>query len=63
MMATTFALLRNDQIVTERNSDGDIQIYIHVKLLNNYQRYFEITRCETNQILLISETLTEDHSR
>ena len=54
MMTSTFALLRNGKVVTEWNSDEDIQIHLHVKLLNNYEKFFEITRCKENQILYIA---------
>ena len=63
MMSTTFELLRNGKIVTEWNSDEDIQIHLHIKLLNNYDKYFEITRCKENQILYVPEKDTEEHLR
>ena len=63
MMTTTFALLRNGKIVTEWNSDEDIKILLHVKLLNNYPKYFEITRCKENQILYVPKNEIEEHDR
>ena len=63
MMSTTYELLQDGKQIYEWPSDENALIHIHIKLLNNYQKYFEITRCEKNQILFIPKTLGEYHHR
>ena len=43
--------------------DENAQIHLHIKLLNNYPKYLEITRCEKNQIRFVPDTLGENHDR
>ena len=63
MMTTTFEIIKNHQQIYDWPSDEDIIIHLHIKLLNNYPKYFEITRCKENQIRYIPLTLEEDHYR
>ena len=63
MMTTTFEILKNNKQIYEWPSDEDVLIHLHIKLLNNYPKYFEITRCRENQIRYIPLTLKEDHYR
>ena len=63
MMTTTYEILINGNQVYEWPSDENAQIHLHIKLLNNYQKYFEITRCEKNQIRFIPKILGEYHER
>ena len=60
MMSTTYELLNKGKQILEWPSDENIQIHLHVKLLNNYPKYFEITRCKKNEMRYIPETLSED---
>jgi hypothetical protein len=63
MMTTTYEILQNNQQIYEWPSDEDAKIHLHIKLLNNYPKYFEITRCQKNQIRFIPKTLNEKHDR
>jgi hypothetical protein len=63
MMTTTYEILQNNKQIYEWPSDENAQIHLHIKLLNNYQKYFEITRCQKNQIRFIPKTLGEFHDR
>ena len=63
MMTTTFEVVRNNKQIYEWPSDEDVLIHLHIKLLNNYPKYFEITRCKENQIRFVPYILNEDHSR
>ena len=63
MMSTTYEVLKNDKQVYEWASDEDVQIHLHIKLLNNYPKYFEITRCKENEIQFVPKTLGENHDR
>ena len=66
MMTTTFEILRhnnNYQRILEWNSDENVLIHLHIKLLNNYPKYFEITRCKENQIRFVPNSIYESHSR
>ena len=62
MMTTTYEILQDGEQVYEWSSDENAQIHLHIKLLNNYQKYFEITRCAKNQIRFVPSTLTEYHN-
>ena len=60
MMTTTFELLNKGKQILEWPSDENVQIHLHIKLLNNYPKYFEITRCKNNELRYIPYTLSED---
>ena len=63
MMSTTYEILKGGKQIYEWPSDEDTQIHLHVKLLNNYPKYFEITRCKENEILFIPKNIEEKHDR
>ena len=63
MMITTYEILQDGKQIYEWPSDENALIHLHVKLLNNYPKYFEITRCEKNQILFVPNSLGEYHDR
>ena len=63
MMTTTYEILRGDNQIYEWPSDENVKIHLHIKLLNNYPKYFEITRCKENQIKFVPFELKEDHFR
>ena len=52
MMTTTYEILNNNnnEQIYEWSSDEAAKIHLHIKLINNYPKYFEITRCQKNQI-------------
>eukprot|EP01022_Parablepharisma_sp_SALTPOND_P014384 TRINITY_DN1949_c0_g1_i5.p1 TRINITY_DN1949_c0_g1~~TRINITY_DN1949_c0_g1_i5.p1 ORF type:complete len:1905 (-),score=154.15 TRINITY_DN1949_c0_g1_i5:5307-11021(-) len=52
MMTTTFELTKpnSKERVLEWNSDESLDIRVHLKLLNNYPKYFEITTCKENEV-------------
>ena len=61
MMTTTYEILQNGNQIYEWPSDENAQIHLHIKLLNNYQKFFEITRCAKNQIRFVPKELKESH--
>ena len=61
MMTTTYEILQNGKQIYEWPSDENAQIHLHIKLLNNYQKFFEITRCQKNQIRFVPQNLGEKH--
>ena len=63
IMTTTYEIFQGGKQIYEWPSDERAQIRLHIKLLNNYQKYFEITRCKENQIRFVPRNLEEDHSR
>lgn len=63
MMTTTYEVLQNGKQIYEWPSDENAQIRLHIKLLNNYPKYFEITRCQDNGIRYVPEIIGEDYSR
>ena len=63
MMSTTYEILQDGTQIYEWPSDENAQVHLHVKLLNNYQKYFEITRCKENQIRFVPKELKEYHDR
>ena len=63
MMTTTYEVLKDGKQILEWPSDENAQIHLHIKLLNNYPKYFEITRCEKNQIRFVPNILGEKHDR
>ena len=63
MMSTTYEIIRKGKQIYEWPSDENIQIHLHIKLLNNYPKYFEITRCKENEIQFVPKTLGENHDR
>ena len=63
MMTTTYEILQNGEQIYEWPSDENAQIHLHIKLLNNYQKYFEITRCVKNQIRFVPKAINEYHNR
>ena len=58
-MTTTFELLRNGNQILEWPSDENIQIHLHIKLLNNYLKHWDIIRCYKNNIRYIPNELGE----
>ena len=62
-MTTTYELLQNGKQIYEWPSDEKAQIRLHIKLLNNYPKYFEITRCKENQIRYVPKNIEDDYSR
>ena len=64
MMSTTYEILQtNGNQILEWASDENVKVHLHVKLLNNYPKYFEITRCAKNQIRFVPNSLPEYHDR
>ena len=65
MMTTTYEILNNNnnEQIYEWSSDEAAKIHLHIKLINNYPKYFEITRCQKNQIRFIPKSLGEYHER
>lgn len=63
MMSTTYEILKGENQIYEWNSDEEVYIHLHIKLLNNYPKYFEITRCKENEILFVPKTVDEEHDR
>ena len=61
MMTTTYEILQNGKQIYEWPSDENAQIHLHIKLLNNYQKFFEITRCQKNQIRFVPQNSGEKH--
>ena len=61
VMTTTFEILRNGKQILEWPSDENVQIHLHVKLLNNFLKYFEITRCLDNRIRFVPIDIYEGH--
>ena len=59
VMTTTFELLRNGNQILEWPSDENIQIHLHIKLLNNYLKHWDIIRCYKNNIRYIPNELGE----
>ena len=58
MMSTTFEVTKTgtSERVLEWNSDETLDIRVHVKLLNNYQKYFDITICKDNEVPFFQKT-------
>ena len=63
MMSTTYEILMNGKQIYEWPSDSEVLIHLHIKLLNNYPKYFEITRCKENEIQFVPKYLDEKHDR
>ena len=63
MMSTTFELLKGDTQIYEWPSDENIKIHLHIKLLSDFPKYFEITRCKENRIRYTPFYSLEDHYR
>ena len=63
MMTTTYEILQGDNQIYEWPSDEEAQVHLHIKLLNNYPKYFEITRCKQNEIRFVPKTKGENHDR
>ena len=62
-MTTTFEIIRKDTQIYEWISDEDVLIHLHIKLLNNYPKYFEITRCKENEIRYVPNSYFESYDR
>ena len=62
-MTTTYEIIRKNKQIYEWVSDEDVLIHLHIKLLSNYPKYFEITRCKENQIRYVPFNMFEDHHR
>ena len=54
MMTTTYEVLNKGKIITEWPSDENVQIHLHIKLLNNYLKLFDIISCKENEMNYIS---------
>ena len=63
MMTTTYEIIKGNNQIYEWPSDENVKIHLHIKLLNNYPKYFEITRCKENQIKFVPFFLKEEHHR
>ncbi|MCQ2817170.1 MAG: hypothetical protein MJ252_07885, partial [archaeon] len=69
MMSTTFEVLKKDEngntqrLFSWPSDEPELQIHTTAKLLNNYPKYFEITRCKNNEVDYIPRKLGEGHSR
>ena len=63
MMTTTYEIVQNGKQIYEWPSDENAKIRLHIKLLNNYPKYFEITRCQENQIRYVPKEVGDDYSR
>ena len=63
MMSTTYEILKDGKQIYEWPSEENTQIHLHIKLLNNYPKYFEITRCKENEIQFVPKTFDENHDR
>ena len=63
IMTSTYKIIRDNKIIYEWPSDENVKILLKIKLLNNYPKYFEITRCKENKIRFIPQNLFEQHSR
>ena len=53
-MTTTYEVLNKGKIITEWPSDENVQIHLHIKLLNNYLKLFDIISCKENEMNYIS---------
>ena len=62
-MTTTYEIIRRNTQIYEWISDEDVLIHLHIKLLNNYPKYFEITRCKENEIRYVPNTYFENYDR
>ena len=59
VMSTTYEILRDGKQIMEWPSDENVQIHLHIKLLNNYLKYWEITRCLENSIRFVPKDMEE----
>ena len=59
MMITTYEILQDGEQIYDWPSDENAQIHLHIKLLNNYHKYFEITHCIKNKIRFVPKTIKE----
>ena len=59
-MTTTFEILRDGKQIMEWPSDENVQIHLHIKLLNNYLKYWDITRCFENNIRYVPKHLLDN---
>ncbi|KAJ5079220.1 hypothetical protein M0811_04241 [Anaeramoeba ignava] len=50
IMSTTFELMtKSGERLMEWRTDDEVDVFVKLKLLNNYPKYFEITTCENNR--------------
>ena len=67
MMSTSFEVLQKNGNQVDRllewPSDEEAMIHIHIKLLNNYPKYFELTKCRENEMKFIPKKVGERHDR
>ena len=56
MMSTTYEVLNKGKIINERPSDENVQIHLHIKLLNNFPKLFDIISCKENEMNYIVAT-------
>ena len=59
MMSTTYEILNKGKIITEWPSDENVQIHLHIKLLSNFYKYFDIIRCKKNELNYMADTFDE----
>jgi len=64
-MSTTYELTRKDtgERVLEWGSKEALDIRVHVKLLNNYPKYFQLTTCKDNEVSYYTNKPVEGGSR
>ena len=63
IMTITYEILKDGNQIYEWHSYEDVKIHLHIKLLNNYPKYFEIIRCKENQIKFVPFFLREEYRR
>ena len=63
VMTTTFEILREGKQIYEWPSDENVQIHLHIKLLNNYLKYWDITRCLKNNIRFVPKDIIDSFDR
>ena len=60
-MRTTYEVLQSGKQIYKWPSNENSQIHLHIKILNNYPKYFVITSCQKNQILFVPKVLSKYH--
>ena len=62
VMSTTFEIIRGNKQIYEWPSDENVQIHLHIKILNNYLKYWDITRCLDNRVRFVPGYRQEYHN-
>ena len=60
-MTTTFEIIRSNKQIYEWPSDENVQIHLHIKLINNYLKYWHIIRCLDNRVRFVPGYKEEFH--